>query len=172
MTTTITSIEKIDNEFDLGYWIKTTGDGGIRIKIDNSRKCCETYYAGVLHNKQNADRRLEEWIGRTITGIRVSEKLGRVYRHEEYDENDEFDSEEYDDKCDSAVDENGIENDVDARYKTVSVYTENEELPLVFYLYNCHNSFYPHTCCIQWKNMPFMSPGECNDRWSFMHFRL
>lgn len=155
----ILSIEELNDEFEIGYLIKTTGGGEMKIKMSNGSLCCETYYVGVLHNKQNVHSQLEQWNGKNITNIKISPKQGRVFRNEDYEDNDEYAEEiENDDVVDEPKDENGIEDDCDARYRTVSIYTENDELPLVIYLYNCHNSFYSHRCIIKWKNIQGLHP--------------
>ena len=134
----IVSIEKLDDEFELGYLVKTSDDGEIKITMDNSRTCCETYYANAMHNKQNVDTRLDEWNGRILTDVIISPKQGRVYRDEDEEGNED-------------------EEDSDARYRTVSIYTENGDFPLVIYLYNCHNGYYPHKCFISLKNIQGVS---------------
>ena len=133
----IVSIEKLNNEFELGYLVKTADNGEIKITMDNSRMCCETYYANAMHNKQNVDTRLDEWNGRFITDVVISPKQGRVYRDYETADEDEY--------------------DCDARYRTVSIYTEKGEYPLVIYLYNCHNGYYPHRCFISLKKIQGVS---------------
>lgn len=155
----IISIEKLEDKYEIGYVIKTTDDGEIKAKISNNQCCCEIFYTGVLHNGKNAEKELEEWNGRKITGVVISENQGFYYRNKNkkvnnrtalHDDNLEYEDEQllWEEKK-----ENEIEDDVDARYRTVSIQTEENENPLIIYLYNCHNGYYSHNCCIKWKNI-------------------
>lgn len=166
----IKSIDIINDDCKLGYEIKTTGGGIISITMSNGSLCCETYYAGVLFEKQNVEARLNEWVGKTVSNIYVSEKQGFVYRLQTYKDNDEYaeDEELAIEKANITENEFDLEDDIDARYRTVSVYTEDCETPLVFYLYNCHNSFYPHRCIIRWRNLQ----GGLMEGEKYLSFRL
>lgn len=154
----IESIEKLDDDFELGYLVKTTGDGEIKVIIDNYPLSCEVYYANAMHKNHNVDTRLKDWNGQKITNVVISPKKGRIYEHEE-DKNDNDNDEGYLDEED--------EEDIDARYRTVSIYTENDESPLVIYLYNSHNGFYPHRCLIVMKNIQGVSMSNTS-----LSFRL
>ena len=130
-------------EDDLGYLIKTTHDGYIRVLIDNNQRCCETFGVYVMKNQINVKKNLKSFVGKEIVRIVVSPLKNQ---EEEEDENKEDEEDEDDDE-----DENKY-NDYDYdQTRWVEIYLKDDPDPLMLYLYNQHNGYYPHGCSIEWK---------------------
>ena len=142
MNNIITSIECINHrrmEEDLGYLIKTTHDGYIRVLIDNNQRCCETFGVYVMKNQINVKKNLKSFVGKEIVRIVVSP----LKKQEEDDEEEEED--------DNEEEEDNDVYDEDDQTRWVEIYLKDDPDPLMLYLYNQHNGYYPHDCSIEWK---------------------
>lgn len=149
--TLITSIECINHrrmEDDLGYLIKTTHDGYIRVLIDNNQRCCETFGVYVMKNQINVKKNLKSFVGKEIVRIVVSP----LKKQEEEDEEEEKDDEEEENKEDDEEEEDEDDDNVYGdQTRWVEIYLKDDPDPLMLYLYNQHNGYYPHGCSIEWK---------------------
>ena len=65
----IKSIVKFDDPSGLGYLLKTSNKGSIKVDISNGSTCCEQYYANAMQKDKNMDLELQTFVGKTITGI-------------------------------------------------------------------------------------------------------
>lgn len=142
MNNIITSIECINHrrmEEDLGYLIKTTHDGYIRVLIDNNQRCCETFGVYVMKNQINVKKNLKSFVGKEIVRIVVSP----LKKQEEDDEEEEED--------DNEEEEDNDVYDEDDQTRWVEIYLKDDPDPLMLYLYNQHNGYYCHGCSIEWK---------------------
>lgn len=145
MNNIITSIECINHrhaEEDLGYLIKTTHDGYIRVLIDKMQRCCETFGVYVMKNRINVKKNLKQFIGKEIVRIVVS-----PLKNQEEDENKEDEDEEEEEEEDDEDDDNGYGDQT----RWVEIYLKDDPDPLMLYLYNQHNGYYCHGCSIEWK---------------------
>ena len=70
----IESIVKFDSRSGLGYHLKTSNKGYVKIKMENGSICCEQFYANAMQNKKNMDTKLHTFVGKTITEIQYTEK--------------------------------------------------------------------------------------------------
>ena len=142
MNNIITSIECINHrrmEEDLGYLIKTTHDGYIRVLTDNNQRCCETFGVYVMKNQINVKKNLKSFVGKEIVRIVVSP----LKKQEEDDEEEEED--------DNEEEEDNDVYDEDDQTRWVEIYLKDDPDPLMLYLYNQHNGYYCHGCSIEWK---------------------
>ncbi len=72
-TSTIISIVSIISINDgLGYTVHTSNGGYIRVSMDKWKQCCEKFGAYVMHNQQNVETSLNDYIGKEIVNIVVS----------------------------------------------------------------------------------------------------
>lgn len=110
---------------DYGYYIKTTNDGFIEILMDSYRNCCENFGVYAMKNNKNVKKSLQDYIGKEIVNIKVSEK-GKT------------------------EDDEGDYNYEETRW--IELFFKNDKEPLMLYLYNYHNGYYQHGCSIEWKN--------------------
>ena len=67
---TIVSIDKKDA--DSGYTVHTSNGGYIRVSISRWQQCCEKFGAYVMHNQQNVENSLHDYLGKEIMNIEVS----------------------------------------------------------------------------------------------------
>ena len=120
----ITSIERINNnqiERGLGYLIHTTHGGYIRVVMDKQKTCCEKFGVYVMKGETNMKKALDQFIGKEIVRVLVS-----PLKKKRYDGNED-----------------------QARW--VELYLKDDSDPLMLYVYNQHNGYYPHDCSIEWK---------------------
>lgn len=148
----ITSIECINHrhaEEDLGYMIKTTHDGYIRVLIDRMSKCCETFGVYAMKNQKNVKKNLKQFVGKEIVHIVVSPLKKREDDDDEEEEENKDDEEEEEE--DDDADENMYDEEEDEQTRWVKIFLKDDPDPLMLYLYNQHNGYYPHGCSIEWK---------------------